>query len=60
MLISIIIITLNEIDNLEKIITTARQATQTNSGYSIPVEIIVSDGGSKDGTIEIPAYSDLG
>lgn len=53
MLISIIIITLNEIDNLEKTITTARQATQTNSGYSIPVEIIVSDGGSKDGTIEI-------
>jgi len=52
MLVSIIIITLNEIENLEKTIKAIKKATQMNLGYSIPVEIIVSDGGSKDGTIQ--------
>ena len=53
MLVSVIIITLNEIENLEKTIQVVRLAAQTNSGYSIPVEVIVSDGGSMDGTIEL-------
>ncbi|MFX1259670.1 MAG: glycosyltransferase [Promethearchaeota archaeon] len=50
---SIIIITLNEIEELEKTITAVRQATQINSKYVIPVEIIISDGSSNDGTIEV-------
>ena len=53
MLISIIIITLNEIENLEKTITTVRLAAQNNLDHSIPIELIVSDGGSKDGTLEL-------
>ena len=53
MLVSIIIITLNEIENLEKTIAAVKDASQIISGYSIPIEIIISDGGSKDGTIEL-------
>lgn len=53
LLISIIIITLNEAENLESTINAARLAAKSGSGRSIPIEIIVSDGGSTDGTIEI-------
>jgi glycosyltransferase involved in cell wall biosynthesis len=53
MLVSIIIITLNEVENLKDTILAVRQASQIRSDYSIPVEIIVSDGGSNDGTIEL-------
>ncbi len=52
MLISIIIITLNEIENIDKTIT-AVKAAANNLSHPIPIEIIVSDGGSKDGTIEL-------
>jgi glycosyltransferase involved in cell wall biosynthesis len=53
MSISIIIITLNEIENLEKTINSARISAKTSSRSSVPMEILVSDGGSLDGTIEI-------
>ncbi|MFX1445168.1 MAG: glycosyltransferase family 2 protein [Promethearchaeota archaeon] len=53
MLVSIIIITLNEVENLEETITAVIEASQIDPGYSIPIEIIVSDGGSTDGTIEL-------
>jgi len=53
MAISIIIITLNEIDNIENTIKMVRNSAKISSGSSIPIEIIVSDGGSEDGTIEI-------
>jgi len=53
MLISVIIITLNEEKNLKKTILAARESARFDSGKSIPVEILVSDGGSEDGTIEI-------
>ena len=53
MVISIIIITLNEIENIEKTIKMARNSAKMSSGSSIPIEILVSDGGSEDGTIEI-------
>lgn len=53
MIVSIIIITLNEADTLRQTILAARNATKSSSNYSIPIEIIVSDGGSKDGTIDI-------
>ena len=53
MLISVIIITLNEEKNLKKTILTARESAKFNSNKSIPIEIIVSDGGSEDKTVEI-------
>ena len=53
MFLSIIIITLNEAENLEETIEKARLAAHFPSGKSIPIEIIVSDGGSTDDTIEI-------
>ena len=53
MLVSIIIITLNEAQNLEQIIEKVHLAAQFPSGNTIPIEIIVSDGGSIDGTLEI-------
>ncbi len=53
MLVSIIIITLNEAQNLAYIIEKVHLAAQFPSGNTIPIEIIVSDGGSIDGTVEI-------
>jgi glycosyltransferase involved in cell wall biosynthesis len=53
MLISVIIITLNEEKNLEKTIRSARQSAKFSSGKSFPIEIIVSDGGSTDKTLDI-------
>ena len=50
MLISVIIITLNEEKNLANSINSARNAAKFPSGSSLPIEIIVSDGGSKDQT----------
>jgi glycosyltransferase involved in cell wall biosynthesis len=52
--ISVIIITLNEENTLENCIHSLREAAQFPSKKrSIPIEIIVSDGGSKDRTLEI-------
>lgn len=53
MKISVIIITLNEVNALERSVTAARVAAQWDSGRSVPIEIIVSDGGSVDGTLEL-------
>ncbi|MHA2472091.1 MAG: TIGR04283 family arsenosugar biosynthesis glycosyltransferase [Promethearchaeota archaeon] len=53
MLVTIIIITLNEADNIEKTIRQARLAAQFPSGKTVPIEIIVSDGGSTDDTLKI-------
>lgn len=53
MLVSVIIITLNEEENLESTILAVKEAARINSKEIIPVEIIVSDGGSNDQTIQI-------
>jgi rSAM/selenodomain-associated transferase 2 len=53
MLVSIIIITLNEEENLEWTIKNARLAAQFPSGKKVPIEVIVSDGGSTDKTLKI-------
>lgn len=59
LLVSIIIITLNEAENLELIIESSRNAALLNTGKSLPLEIIVSDGGSIDGTLELAnTYAD--
>lgn len=52
-IVSIIIITLNEAENLELTIKKARSASKLPSGRGFPIEIIVSDGGSTDGTLEL-------
>jgi glycosyltransferase involved in cell wall biosynthesis len=52
MFVSIIIITLNEIDNIERTINSARLSAKSSSGNSFPIEILVSDGGSTDGTVK--------
>ena len=53
MLVSIIIITLNEAENIEETIKNSRLAALLPSGKQIPIEIIVSDGGSTDETLTI-------
>ena len=49
LLVSIIIITLNEVENLELTLKSSKNAALMSSGKKLPIEIIVSDGGSKDG-----------
>ena len=53
MLVSVIIISLNEEENIGTTIENAHLAAHTPSGRKIPIEIIVSDGGSTDGTLDI-------
>jgi glycosyltransferase involved in cell wall biosynthesis len=53
MLVSIIIITFNEAERIKKAIKNARLAARFLSGNEVPIEIIVSDGGSTDDTSEI-------
>ncbi|MFX0077244.1 MAG: glycosyltransferase [Candidatus Hermodarchaeota archaeon] len=53
MLVSVIIITLNEVENIEESLNKVRSAASFPSGNILPIEIIVSDGGSIDGTIEV-------
>jgi len=53
MFISVIIITLNEAENLKSTIMSVKKSAQLGSDKSIPIEIIVSDGGSNDGTVNI-------
>jgi rSAM/selenodomain-associated transferase 2 len=53
MTVSIIIITLNEVGNIEETISKVREAARFPSGKALSIEIIVSDGGSTDGTIEL-------
>lgn len=49
---SIIIITLNEENNIEETIDAVKRSAQLKNGFTLPIEIIVSDGGSGDKTIE--------
>jgi len=59
LLVSIIIITLNEAENIELAIKSSRKAALTSRGKKLPIEVIVSDGGSIDGTIELAeAFAD--
>ncbi|NVM45707.1 MAG: glycosyltransferase family 2 protein [Candidatus Lokiarchaeota archaeon] len=59
MLVSVIIITLNEVENLEKTLNSTKNAALMSSGKKIPIEVIVSDGGSTDGTIKLAeAFAD--
>jgi len=59
LLVSIIIITLNEVENLELSLKSSRNAVLLSTGKQLPVEIIVSDGGSTDGTIQLAeAFAD--
>ncbi len=53
MIISVIIITLNEAENLENVINKVKNAASHLNENSAAIEIIVSDGGSTDGTISI-------
>ncbi len=53
LLVSIIIITLNEEQNLELTINSSKDAALLSTGKRLPIEIIVSDGGSKDCTLDI-------
>ncbi len=52
-LISVIIITLNEAANIASTILATKQVARTRTGCSIPLEVIVSDGGSEDETVHI-------
>jgi len=59
MLVSIIIITLNEVENLESTINSSKKAALMSTGKKLPIEVIVSDGGSTDGTLELAeAFAD--
>jgi glycosyltransferase involved in cell wall biosynthesis len=51
--ISIVVITLNERETLAATIAAIHAAARLPSGRTVPTEIIVSDGGSTDGTVEI-------
>ncbi len=53
MLVSVIIISLNEEENIGTTIENALLAAHAPSGQKVPIEIIVSDGGSTDGTLDI-------
>ena len=53
LLVSVIIITLNEVKNIELIVKSSRNAALMSTGKKLPIEVIVSDGGSNDGTIEL-------
>lgn len=53
MLVSVIIITLNEADSINEVIKSVKSASQFSSGISSDTEIILSDGGSVDATIDI-------
>lgn len=53
LLVSVVIITLNEVENLKRTLNSAKDAAITTTGKKIPIELIVSDGGSTDGTTEL-------
>ncbi len=53
LLVSVIIITLNEVKTLELIVKSSRNAAIMSTGKKLPIEVIVSDGGSNDGTLEL-------
>jgi len=53
MLVSVIIITLNEAENINEVIQSVKFASQLSSGLYTDIEIILSDGGSVDGTLDI-------
>ncbi|MFW9949456.1 MAG: glycosyltransferase [Candidatus Thorarchaeota archaeon] len=53
MLVSIIIITVNEARTIEQTIEKARMSARFPSGKRVSIEIIVSDGGSTDETLKI-------
>lgn len=57
MLVSVIVITLNEANNIKEVIQSVKSASELSSGKLSNIEIILSDGGSVDGTIGI--VSDL-
>ena len=52
-MISVIIVTLNEVENIRNTIRTIRNSALLSSGKCLPIEIIVSDGGSTDGTLAL-------
>ena len=53
MKISIIIISLNEVNHIERTIKSIKYSSKNQNIKNLDIEILVSDGGSNDGTIEI-------